>query len=79
MGHHPFHEGHYRGDPIVIGPRFSEGVEYLFNYAPEELAMWTRDTFFGSPARGLGTTSLLLFGALGVMIFLVERRERNGS
>ena len=79
MGHHSFNEDHHRGPLIVIGPRFSEGVEYLFNYAPEELAMWTRDPFFGSPARGLGTTSLLLFGALGVMIFLVERRERNGA
>jgi len=63
----------------MIGPRLSEGVEYLFNYAPEELAMWTRDTFFGTPGRGLGTTGFLLLGMVGAVIFLIERRDRNGS
>ena len=61
----------------MISPRFSEQVEYLFNYAPEELAMWTRHTFFGSAPRGFITSSFLLLSVVGVAAFLIDRSRSN--
>ena len=63
----------------MIGPRLSEQVEYLFNYAPEEFAQWTRLTFFGSPVRGVATVYSIVAVGIIVGVVVAIRRERDGS
>ena len=60
----------------MIGPRFSEQVEYLFNYAPSEFSSWARYTFTGTALRSVGTVYGLLFvGFVAVLIIKPPRRD----
>ena len=59
--------------------RLSEGVEYLFNYAPGEFAEFTRSKFFGSPVRAFVSGYTLFIVASVAVVLALKRREQNGS
>ena len=59
--------------------RISEGVEYLFNYAPSEFAEFTRNKFFGSPVRAFVSGYTLFIVASVAVVLAISRRDRDGS
>lgn len=66
--------------PVVTGCLFAALVTMLFNLLPTNLSMYLNQTGLGTPAQaGLGTSLLLLGGALGGILFgkLAARFQRR--
>lgn len=66
--------------PVVTGCLFAALVTMLFNLVPTNLSMYLNQTGLGTPAQaGLGTSLLLLGGALGGILFgkLAARFQRR--
>jgi len=59
----------------LIGPEFSEWVEYLFNYAWDDFSLWGRDKFFGTPARGVLSFYAVFAVAVGVALILAPSKK----
>ena len=60
----------------MIGPKFSEQVEYLFNYAPSEFASWARWKFTGTPARAvLSVHAVMLLVGVAVAVIVASKKD----